>query len=89
MRTERHVPQGLLRDGRRGSWIMIVASSEFMQRAAVRERRADRKPDVPVPGAFYGLQPDGSEPRIFASEIIVVCSLAVVLSYLFWTLGHV
>jgi hypothetical protein len=68
---------------------MIVAPSEFLQRGVVRERRAERKPDAPVPGAFCGFEPDGSEPRIFASEIIVVCSLAVVLSYLFWTLGHV
>jgi hypothetical protein len=87
VRVEREVPEGLVRDSRRGSWIMVVPPSEFVRDT---DREPKPQPKAPVVGAFYGSGfDDNPEPRVFSSEIGVVFALAIVLSYMFWTFSHV
>ena len=77
MRSQREStpgPEGLLRDSRRGSWVMIVPARDFIERLPVVERRQVRR-----------TEPDD---RIFSSEIYAVLALAGLLSYMFWTISH-
>jgi len=86
MRTERHAPEGLVRDRRRGSWIMIVPADQFIDESRLHEREA-RPRTTPRDNDHSGI-PD-PEPRVFSAEIAIVFTLAVVLSSMFWSLAHI
>ena len=88
MRTVRKGPEGLVRDRRRGSWIMIVPAGQFIAGHHVRERRAEREASRESQrGAARAA--DEPEARIFPTEIALVFGLAAVLMYMFWSLAHI
>jgi hypothetical protein len=66
----------MLKDGRRGAWILVVPASDFISK--YKPAAADAEP---------GLDEDGA--RFYPAEIIVMVGLAGVLSCMLWFLVRV
>ena len=81
----RAVPEALLRDRLRDSWILVLPASEFIDGA--EESGGTLPPRVRARRErIFAFEAD-DRPFVVA-EILAMCALAAGLSWMLWSLGH-